>query len=231
MSKFLSGNSRGKKRCGYVWLTVVLLINAPLCAGAGTASNGWVSGKGADITGCGPVTNPCRTFQYVHDNVVIAGGQIRVLDAAGYGPLNIRKAISVINDSVGVAGISAPSGEGIYIQAGTGEAILIKGISIDGVGTGSNGIHAVSAGRITVANCNITGFSGSSATGNGIFINPTTSGNTIQVNILDSNTSNNAATGVLISANANTFVYSTLKNVYMNSNGFGFASSGVGFST
>ena len=66
----------------------------------------WVSGKGTDTAGCGPVGNPCRTLQYAHDNTA-AGGEINVLDAAGYGAVAIGKAISIINDGAGVAGVLA----------------------------------------------------------------------------------------------------------------------------
>ena len=48
----------------------------------------WVSGRGADQAGCGPIATPCRTLQYAHDNTT-AGGEINVLDAAGYGSLAI----------------------------------------------------------------------------------------------------------------------------------------------
>ncbi len=41
-----------------------------------------VSGKGADTPACGGVGNPCRTFQYAHDNIVAAGGEIDTLDPA-----------------------------------------------------------------------------------------------------------------------------------------------------
>ena len=55
----------------------------------------WISGKGVDQAGCGPVATPCRTLQYAHDNTN-AGGEINVLDPAGYG--------SVANNGTDVSG-------------------------------------------------------------------------------------------------------------------------------
>jgi hypothetical protein len=53
-------------------------------AEAQTASRAWVSGKGNDVAGCGAVTAPCRTPQYAFTNIVAAGGEIDILDPAGY---------------------------------------------------------------------------------------------------------------------------------------------------
>jgi hypothetical protein len=65
----------------------------------------WVSGKGADASSCGALTSPCRTFQYVLSNIVAPGGEIDVLDPAGYGAMTITSAITIVNDGVGVADI------------------------------------------------------------------------------------------------------------------------------
>src|SRR5271165_2272107 len=70
-------------------------------------TSAWVSGKGKDVAGCGKVTAPCRTFQYVHDKIIAAGGEIDVLDPAGYGPIAITKALSIVNDGAGTAALPA----------------------------------------------------------------------------------------------------------------------------
>src|SRR5271166_6492978 len=90
-------------------LAAVLL--AAGTAQAGTAARAWVSGHGTDAAGCGPPIAPCRSFQYVIDNVLVAGGEIDVLDPAGYGAVKIPYALSIVNDGVGTAGIRAGSGQ------------------------------------------------------------------------------------------------------------------------
>jgi hypothetical protein len=120
--------------------------------------NAWVSNLGKDVSTCGPETTPCRTFQFTHDHIVLAGGQIRVKDPGDYGALTINKSISIINDGVGVAGISVPSGDAISINAVTDDSIFIKGLSLDGGGKGSSGISVNSASSVTVTGSTFTGF-------------------------------------------------------------------------
>jgi len=132
---------------------------------AGSSKAAWVSGHGTNTAGCGSLTNPCLTLQYTHDNVVAAGGLIAVLDSSDYGPLVIRNAISIVDDG-GLAGIAVASGDAIDIQAGPTDAVFLKGLHIDGLGTANNGINLTSAGSLTVANCTIKGFSINNGTGN-----------------------------------------------------------------
>src|SRR5579884_1247177 len=136
-------------------------------------SRAWVSGHGVDQAGCGAPTSPCRTFQYVHDNVIAAGGEIDVLDPAGYGPVTISKALSIVNDGVGAAGVQAVSGDAIVINAGASDVVTLRGLDIDGLGTGSNGVVFNSGAGLTIVNCVVRHFAGGGqTTGNGILIQP-----------------------------------------------------------
>ena len=83
-----------------------------------SANRAWVSGKGIDQAGCGAPTSPCRSLQYVHDNIIVDGGEIDILDPAGYGAIVITKAISIVNDGVGTAGVQATSGNAITVTGG-----------------------------------------------------------------------------------------------------------------
>src|SRR5437763_9209125 len=79
----------------------------------------FVAAQGSDGNPC-TFAQPCRTFQHAHDTVA-AGGEIDVLDPAGYGALIISKAISV--QGHGFSGISVASGGiGISILAGATDA-------------------------------------------------------------------------------------------------------------
>src|SRR5471030_2519696 len=83
-------------------LATVLLLGASGPAVA-QINRAWVSGHGVDQAGCGAPTSPCRSLQYAHDQAVNAGGEIDILDPAGYGALSITKGISIVNDGVGTA--------------------------------------------------------------------------------------------------------------------------------
>ena len=129
-------------------------------AQAGTASRAWVSGHGVDRAGCGAPTAPCRSLQYAHDEVVAAGGEIDILDPAGYGAVAITKSVSIVNDGVGTAGVQATSGDAISIDIGPSDSVYLRGLNVDGVGhSGADGIALRSGGELTVVNCVIRRFS------------------------------------------------------------------------
>ena len=134
------------------------------------SSRAWVSGKGTDAAGCGSPASPCRSFQYVHDHIIAAGGEIDVLDPAGYGVVTISKALSIVNDGVGTAGVqqAATAANAIAINAGASDVVTLRGLNIDGLGTGANGIVFNSGGGLTVVNCVVRHFAD-----NGVLIQPT----------------------------------------------------------
>ncbi len=176
---------------------------AALAAGSGGSQpRAWVSVNGADAPSCGTGSAPCRTFQYAHDNIVQPGGTIYVQGPGNYGQLVIAHAISIINDGVGTTTIFAASGDAIAIAANPGDAIFIKGLTLDGVGTGNNGINLTSAGNLTVTNSTIKGFGNAQANYRfnvgpiGIFINP--SSGTLNFTISDTVVSGNNGTGIYV---------------------------------
>ena len=95
----------------------------------------FVSGSGLDTNACS-LTAPCRTFAGAISKTN-AGGEITVLDTAGYGPVTITKAISIINPGGVEAGIAVQSGgTGIFVNAGPNDAVILKGLIINGAGVG-----------------------------------------------------------------------------------------------
>jgi hypothetical protein len=145
----------------------------------------FVAAQGSDSNPC-TFAAPCRTFQHAHD-VVAANGEIDVLDPAGYGALTITKAISI--QGHGFSGISAPSGNGITINAGASDKISLRGLLIDGVGTGANGIQFNTGAFLNVQESLIRNFGGSGIA----FISLGGAGNLFVSNTL---VSDNAGTGI-----------------------------------
>src|SRR5215468_6245463 len=106
-----------------------MIAMAFLCAfqaaPAQAQSRVFVAAQGSDSNPC-TFAQPCRTFQRAH-NAVAAGGEIDVLDPAGYGTVTIGKAISI--QGHGFAGISAPAGPfAITISAGASDRINLRGL-------------------------------------------------------------------------------------------------------
>jgi hypothetical protein len=129
-------------------------------AAAATSNRVWVSGHGVDASGCGAPTTPCRSLQYAHDHAVSAGGEIDILDPAGYGAVTITKAVSIVNDGVGTAGVQATSGNAITINAGVNDAVYLRGLNIGGVNfTGAYGVVATSGAKLTIVDCVVEHFS------------------------------------------------------------------------
>src|SRR5215472_4698311 len=128
----------------------------------------FVSAAGSDGNPCS-FASPCRSFQHAHD-IVAAHGEIDVLDPAGYGALTITKAISI--QGHGFSGISAASGDAIDINAGASDKINLRGLLIDGVGTGGDGIVFNSGASLNVQECLIRNF-GAITKSRGIVFQPT----------------------------------------------------------
>jgi hypothetical protein len=125
--------------------------------------------------------------------VTAAGGEIDVLDTAGYGPVTIIHAISIVNDGAGVAGITASSGNAITINAGMSDSVHLRGLTIDGLGTGSNGILFNSGGNLAIENCVIWNF-----TSAGLNIAPSTSSSFSVSNAIASHTSGAGVAGIYV---------------------------------
>ena len=185
----------------------------------------WVSGKGVDQAGCGPIATPCRTLQYAHDNTV-SSGEIDVLDSAGYGPLAISKSISVIGDGSVAGVLSSGTGNAITITADVADSITLSGLSIEGAGVGSYGIKFTSGGKLTVTRCIVQQFAGT-----GIYLSPASG--TVNVTILDSIVTNSASgIGYAVGSTNTTTAQIFLSRVTASNNSnYGLIVNGVGSGT
>jgi hypothetical protein len=128
-------------------------------AQAQTANRAWVSGGGTDAPGCGAPTAACRSFQYVHDHIIAAGGEIDVLDGAGYGAVTITKSLSIVGGG-GVAAVQQPAlgGNAITVNAGAGDAVRLRGLTLEGLGVASNGVLFNTGASLDIVGCVIRHF-------------------------------------------------------------------------
>ena len=187
-------------------LLAALLLAAPAQA---QNARSFVSGHGLDTNAC-TLSAPCRTFAAALA-LTNAGGEITVLDPAGYGPVTIDKTISIVNDGVGTAGVIVPSGgNGITINAGSNDAVMLRGLSIDGAGVGTSGIAFNSGKSLTVVSCVIRHF-----TGDGISFFPTASSNLAVTNTL---TADNGGDGAFIHPTGNGVVAAVFNHIKANNN-------------
>src|SRR5436305_12389740 len=149
---------------------VPLMASAPAHA---QASRTWVSGVGDDANPCSR-TAPCKTFAGAISKTA-AGGEIDCLDSAGYGAVTITKGITI--NCLGVIGSVLVSGtNGIVVQAGPSDVVYLRGIEVNGIGTGLSGIRFLAGKALVVDNCAIYGF-----TQNGIDVVLAASGSSVTV--------------------------------------------------
>ncbi len=109
------------------------------------------------------IVKPCRAFSEAI-GVTASGGEIVVLDTAGYGRVTITKSVAIVAPPGVHAGISVFAGtNGIDIPTG-GIAVALRGLTISGQG-GTHGIYVTGNNVLTIERCDIGGMGG-----NGIFL-------------------------------------------------------------
>jgi hypothetical protein len=192
------------------------------------ATRTWVSGVGDDVNPCSR-TAPCKTFAGAISKTA-TNGEINCLDPAGYGAVTVTKSITIdCEDTQG--SILAAGTNGVIVNitsaADAKKAFKIRGVSINGAGTGINGIRILAANTVVVDEAIIDGFTQHgisietttgtpkisvdasgirSNAGNGI--NSFVSGGSVTLAVSNSRI-NNTATGVNLSNNTNATVFSS----------------------
>jgi len=221
-------------------LRILLAITAMGCGlGIGAApayaqaTRTWVSGVGDDANPCSR-TAPCKTFAGAISKTA-ANGEINCLDPGGFGVVTITKSITI--DCDGTFGSILASGTtGIFVNdssTGTPNTIrvVIRGLSINGAGTGVTGINFISgaslvleevviqnftsgaalginfrpggSARLAMTHTIVTG-NGNAGTGGGLLVQPTGSGGSARASVNSSDFSNNAGFGVKADSTGNT---------------------------
>jgi hypothetical protein len=137
-----------------MFLALLVLLGCSAVAQA-QATRTWVSGVGDDANPCSR-TAPCKTFAGAISKTA-PGGEIDVLDPGGFGAVTITKSISIEADGV-IAGVLVSGTNGIVVAAGSTDVVVLRGLTIEGIGTGLSGIVFNSGGALHVEGCTINGF-------------------------------------------------------------------------
>lgn len=218
-----------------------IMLGAAMTSNA-QATRTWVSGVGDDVNPCSR-TAPCKTFAGAISKTA-TNGEINCLDPGGYGAVTITK--SIIIDCEDTQGSILSSGtNGIIVNitaaADTKKSVKIRGISINGAGTGINGIRVLAVNSLIVEEVVIDGMTTHgisvetttgtpkisvdatgirSVTGNGI--NTFITGGTVSLSVSNSRIYN-TATGVNLSSNTK----ATISSSVIASNTTGLAAAGT----
>ena len=199
---------------GMIGLTLALAGQAPVCA---QATRTWVSGVGDDVNPCSR-TAPCKTFAGAISKTA-ANGEINIMDPGGYGTVTITKSISIIAEGF-TGGILAAGTNGINVNDSATATpntivVVLRGLDIQGAGTGLVGINFTAGKSLHVENTTINGFNAGS--GRGINVALPTNG---ELFVSNSDIHNNLEAGIRVSTTSG-LIKSAIDNTRLGNNGIG----------
>lgn len=209
------------KACAFFVITLAFAS-----AAHAQATRTWVSGVGDDANPCSR-TAPCKTFAGAISKTA-DGGEIDCVDPGGFGTVTIQKSITI--DGGGTFGsILAAGTNGVNVNdtnsgAPNTKVVQLRNLSINGAGSGLNGINFTSARQLYIENCAIFGFKGNGTSSHGININPST-GTLFNINIKDTIIKNNSGDGIHQNTSIGT-LNASYDNVSLWGNNNGLAATG-----
>ncbi len=115
----------------------------------------WVSGTGSD-SNPGTRAQPFLTFQAAV-NATAAGGLVSVADPGDFGAVSIAKSITIDGGDVGGT-ITFTGSEGVYIDAGASDTVILRHLNVHGVGLGTDAVFLATGGYLVVEDCVLEGF-------------------------------------------------------------------------
>jgi hypothetical protein len=202
----------------FLSLAVLALASAFLIAPASAqATRTWVSGVGDDANPCSR-TAPCKTFAGAISKTATAG-EIDCLDPGGFGAVTITKSIT-IDCKTTEGGVLSAGTNGVIVNTPVGSSVHLRGISINGVGTGFDGVRMVGQGQLHIEDCNIE-----RVTSNGVeFL---ANGNS-ELYISNTRIAEAGAVGVLIKSSVGAGINAILSKVEITNSGSGILVDGTG---
>jgi len=204
-----------------VFSLFALCIVAP--AAYAQASRTWVSGVGDDANPCSR-TAPCKTFAGAISKTA-PGGEIDALDPAGYGALTITKAITIDGGGGQVASVLVSGTNGIVVQAGSNDFVILRNLRFNGIGSGINGIRFLAGKGLLVENCDISGFT---TNGIDVALNQTTGAN---VTVQNTTVANNGGVGVRLTNASTGNLLGSLDNIHIRGGTIGVEAVETAFVT
>ena len=180
-------------------LGLLLILGLSAAPAHAQLNRTWVSSTGNDANTCAQAS-PCATFNGAHFKTN-AGGEINCVDSGSYGSVDINKSISIICEGV-VGGVLAGGSFGIRISGGANDVVHLRGLDIEGLGTGAVGVAFLSGAALHIENCRIRDFNNSGSFGFGIFFTPNAAA---ELYVTDTTISHNGSAtggGILVTAAA-----------------------------
>src|SRR5437763_1820396 len=186
------------------------------------ATRTWVSGVGDDANPCSR-TAPCKTFAGAISKTA-TDGEINCLDPGGFGAVTITKGMPINCEyTLGSVLVSGTNAIVIAPPAGTQIKVTLKGIELEGLGTGLNGISITSAGvvlhihKVQIRKFTQNAINFAPSFGSELYVSETY--------ISDSATAAGTA-GINVQPSASAVATASIENVKLENNGNGFIANG-----
>jgi hypothetical protein len=221
VSKEKSEMRNASKLCAsWSWIVLAVVLLPALPASA-QATRTWVSGVGDDANPCSR-TAPCKTFAGAISKTATAG-EINVLDSGAFGAVTITKSITISSEAFEAGVLATLGSSGIIVNAPATAVIVLRGLDIEGAGTGAHGIRFLAGAALHVEDCTINNFAQK-----GIDFEPNSSS---LLFVSDTVVRNNRVSalnsgGIFVKPTATGFATVTLDNVLIKNNQFGMRVEG-----
>ena len=148
-----------RSKTGFQLFAAVAILFVFSAISDAQATRTWVSGVGDDANPCSR-TAPCKTFAGTISKTA-TNGEINCIDPGGFGAVTITKSITIDCTEVS-SSILSSAVNGVIINIPSAADLLktvrLRGISINGAGTGINGIRVLSANSVFIEDVIIDGF-------------------------------------------------------------------------
>ena len=181
----------------------------------------FVAKTGADAGACS-FSAPCQSLDFAL-NGVEPGGEITILDSAGYNPITITKGVTItVPPGVEAGIVPSPGGNAITILLTSPATVTLRGLTLEGAGTGSTGVDflATAGGTLEIIDCMVKDF-----TANGIFVPSLT--NSAKIIISHTTVLNNTGDGIQMNGiNSSAFIDNTIAD-NNSANGINLNTEGI----
>lgn len=192
-------------------------------AASAQSTRTFVASYGDDAQPCSR-TAPCRTLATAFDRTA-TNGEIDVIDTGSYGPITITRSMK-LRARGALAGVIVNAGSAITVNAGADDRVAISGLDINGLTTATNAIRVLQAGKVTVDDVQIFGF-----TFAGVAFAPANAGSRLSIarsTIYDVRSSTAATGSAVVSEPTGVGTARvTVSDTEMHHNDFGVVASGM----
>jgi len=200
-------------------LLLTLAALAVPTAASAQATRTWVSGVGDDANPCSR-TAPCKTLAGAQSKTA-AGGQISGLDGGGFGAITINKSLTIDLRRLWEGGVLTNVSNGITVNAGVNDKIVLRGLNINGLNSNFHGIRILQARSVKITDTNIWNFNR-----NGISVENANA--TIRVSVRRSQIEDNGGNGILVAPQGANVARVTVVNNEIDDNACGITTSRFG---